>query len=121
MRWITVVVAPRSRSLRRLNPNTGRGVAATGADLADLLLPATFLLSAVPADAGSPPPLVDAPVLWYEADRAPLEVDPEERSPNLLRDQINATVSRPVSRNLAPAKLARRVGTLFGGQLFVRP
>jgi hypothetical protein len=69
-------------------------------------------LTAAPAAAR--PPLVDAPVLWHEDDRHD-SAEPAERDPNLLRDQLNTTVLRPVRRATTPSRLVRRVGTLFGG------
>ncbi len=76
-----------------------------------LLLPA-----AAPATAPATGALVDAPPVWWEADRDDI-AKPEERDPNLLRDMFTSTVVRPVRRNAPPAKLVRRAGTLFGGQL----
>lgn len=58
--------------------------------------------------------LVDAPIVWYEDDRRDI-AEPRERDPNLVRDQLHTTVVRPLRRWTSPSRLARRVGTLFGG------
>jgi hypothetical protein len=73
--------------------------------------------SAVAAAAGEK--LVDAPIVWYENDRADI-AEPSERDPNLARDQFHTTVVRPLRRWTSPSRLVRRVGTLFGGD-HVRP
>ncbi len=70
----------------------------------------------MPESARAADPLVDAPPMWWEADDADI-AKPAERDPNLLRDQLTTTIIRPLNRNAQPARLARRVGTLFGGQL----
>jgi hypothetical protein len=65
------------------------------------------------AHAGS---LRDAPVVWYEGDRADVSKAPKERNPNLLWTSANETFIRPVGRLVNPVRLSRRVGTIFGGQ-----
>lgn len=70
----------------------------------------------VPAVAWSP--LSDAPIIWWEDDRNDIAM-PEEREPNLRRDQFHTTLVRPARRHLKPTLLFRRIGTLFGdGEVF---
>jgi hypothetical protein len=59
-------------------------------------------------------PLVDAPVVWYDDDDAPIEL-PEERDPNVLWDGFHDSVVLPTYRFIDFNRWVRRVGTAFGG------
>ncbi len=57
--------------------------------------------------------LRDAPVVWEAADRGDIR-RPKERDPNLRRDGVDESFFHPLGRLLNPARLARKVGTIFG-------
>lgn len=80
---------------------------------AALAVAAVLLLS---MQAGAAPPLVDAPVVWYDRDDADIR-KPAERDPNLLWDGVETTVVRPVSRLFRPGRLLRRAGGVLGADL----
>ena len=58
--------------------------------------------------------LRDAPTVWHENDRQDIP-QPERRDPNLTRDAIESSFFRPMGRFFNPARIARHVGSLFGG------
>ena len=78
-----------------------------------VLLTALLWLAPVAARADRPP-LVDGPVAWYEDDRRDIE-EPEERDPNLLRDIVHTSTTRPLKRHTSPANVGRMVRSAFGG------
>lgn len=75
------------------------------------LLLTLALASVVPASSME---LRDVPVVWYDDDAQTIE-EPKEREPNLLWDMMNDAFFLPVGRATHPGRLARRIGTLFGG------
>jgi hypothetical protein len=54
-------------------------------------------------------PLVDGPVLWYEADDAPIP-QPEFYEPGIIPTAFNANVSGPFSRFFHPGRVIRWLG-----------
>jgi hypothetical protein len=69
---------------------------------ASALLALVFL--AAPAAAGGDLRLEDAPVVWYEDDRAPIPV-PAEREPGVIADSYEEAFSRPLGRATNPDRL----------------
>jgi len=72
-------------------------------------------VSVLPTGVDARRPLQDAPVVWYDADDAPIPV-PAEREPSLVWDQVAQSVLAPADRAFRPSRIGREVGTLFGGQ-----
>lgn len=64
-------------------------------------------------------PLRDEPARWDAADRGNI-AKPVKRDPSLMRDEFDETIARPIGRLFNPVRLARHVGSLFGGEV-VRP
>lgn len=82
-----------------------------------ILALATCLAAAGPGPApahAARPPLQDAPVAWFDDDRADVP-EPAERDPNLRRDQLHVTVARPLRRHTSPDDLVKSVRAAFGG------
>jgi hypothetical protein len=69
---------------------------------ASALLLAT--VAAAPTGAGAELRLEDAPVVWYEDDRAPVPI-PAERDPGVIADSYEEGFSRPVGRATNPDRL----------------
>jgi hypothetical protein len=74
-----------------------------------------LLLLAAPASARLRPPLVDAPVVWWDDDRADVTAPPAYYEPHLLRYQIHETLDRPLSRHATPSNLVKSVRAWGGG------
>ncbi len=61
------------------------------------------------------PPLVDAPVVWWDMDSAHVAKAPVERDPNIVRDQLHESLVRPLRRHASPDDLVKEVRSWFGG------
>lgn len=85
----------------------GSAVALVGA------LFAAGLALAPPAPARAGERLQDAPVVWQDDDRRSIP-QPKERDPNLIRDGVDESFFDPIGRFFNPARLMRKVGTIFG-------
>jgi hypothetical protein len=64
-------------------------------------------------------PLRDAPVIWYDADKAPIP-PPQEREPSPVWDQVDQSFLGPLDRSFRPSRVGRRIGKAFGGQITPR-
>lgn len=62
----------------------------------------------------SRPPLVDAPVVWWDDDCVDVATPPAEVDPPLLRYQIHETTARPIVRHTTPDHLVKSVRAWFG-------
>lgn len=78
-----------------------------------LVVSLTTLLSNLAAPA-SALELRDEPVLWWDDDTEPI-AEPAERDPNIIWDSINDTALLPGDRFFDPVRIARRIGSAFGG------
>jgi hypothetical protein len=74
---------------------------------------AAGLALAPPAPARAGERLQDAPVVWQDDDRRSIP-QPKERDPNLIRDGVDESFFDPIGRFFNPARLMRKVGTIFG-------
>ena len=92
----------------------GRGWRGGALPPARALLLAALVLLAPAGIARAGEPLEDAPVVWQEDDRRDI-AEPKERDPNLIRDGVDESVFAPIGRFFNPARLMRKVGTIFGG------
>lgn len=82
------------------------------ADLRGLLLVGWLLLSSSSASGAE---LRDAPIRWWDDDRHHVANEILEREIPIGWDAYTDTVVRPLGRATRPGRLARKIGTLFGG------
>ena len=101
---------PRGRG-RSVAKGDARPMPAALVLLATLVGALSVFAPGAPARAGER--LEDAPVVWQVDDRRDIPA-PQERDPNLIRDGVDESVFDPIGRFFNPARLMRKVGTIFG-------